>query len=109
MLQHVSPRDQNTPHFFDTVGSLVEEGVSQLFSQTVVAMRRERVCTCFFLTTVEMLPVFLCEAPLLALLSPSDRLQRTDNKHGEGNETLREKVQKRGDTNPSEEKQCPRL
>lgn len=26
------------------------------------------------LTTVEMLPVFLCEGPLLAVLRPSDRL-----------------------------------
>lgn len=31
------------------------------------------------LTTVEMLPVFLREAPLLALMCPSDRLQGTDN------------------------------
>lgn len=32
-------------------------------------------CACVFLTRVEMLPVFLREAPLLALLCASDRLR----------------------------------
>lgn len=34
------------------------------------------MCVYVFLTTVEMLPVFLREAPLLALLCASDRLRR---------------------------------
>lgn len=35
----------------------------------------------FLLTNVEMLPVFVWEAPLLALLPPSDRLEGIVNKH----------------------------
>lgn len=78
--------------------------MSQLFyrDSSSYSKKRERVCVflllLLLLTAVEMLPVFLREAPLLALLllRPSDRLQGTDNKtHTEGSDTPGKEPQKK--------------
>lgn len=80
-------------HCFDTVG-----GFYRFLTQYLTAHRDESeyvhvffglfVCfpkfflnLYFLLTNVEMLPVFVWEAPLLALLPPSDRLEGIVNKH----------------------------
>ena len=93
-LQHVSPWPKHCSHSGGAGGCFI---VSQLFYRDSSSFSKKResvflllLLLLLLLTAVEMLPVFLREAPLLALLllRPSDRLQGTDNKtHTEGSDT----------------------